>query len=248
MIPADFATPGLHIASNGTPPTRFQVLGERSSGTNYVKRLLGRNTPLRPTEALGWKHGPPHALAIPADLIVIVAVRHAAHWARSMHAKPWHTPAAIQQLTFSDFIRAPWHTIIDRERYFQPEARLGILGQPLQLDRDPATGLAYDDLFALRQGKLRGHLSFANRGCSFVLVRMETAIADPAGFLEQMRQTFALPTPDGPLRPVVKRLGSKFKPAIEPRPETPAILSSDDMAFLRGRLDLSQEQALGYSY
>ena len=177
MIPDDFAATGLHVAGNGTRPTRFQVLGERSSGTNYVKRLLGRNTQLTPTEALGWKHGHPHATAIPADLAVICVTRHAVPWALSMHAKPWHCPPAMQALAFSDFIRAPWETVVDRAKYFDGAADL--LGQPLQLDRDPVTGLAYPDLAALRGAKLRGLISYANRGCTFVLLRMEEATARP---------------------------------------------------------------------
>ena len=87
-IPDTFAATGLHVQSGPTPVTRFQVVGERSSGTNYVKRLLGRNTGLKPTEALGWKHGGPQALAIPADLLVVICVRHAGDWARSMHRGP----------------------------------------------------------------------------------------------------------------------------------------------------------------
>ncbi|WP_373488146.1 hypothetical protein, partial [Blastomonas sp.] len=66
MIPPDFATTGiLAPRAASVPITRFQVLGERSSGTNFVKRLLGRNSTLRPTEDLGWKHRFPHAAAIP---------------------------------------------------------------------------------------------------------------------------------------------------------------------------------------
>jgi hypothetical protein len=62
---------------------------------------------MRPSDALGWKHGFAQALAIPADLAVICVTRNAADWALSMHAKPWHAVPALQALAFSDFIRAP---------------------------------------------------------------------------------------------------------------------------------------------
>lgn len=246
MIPADFAATGLHVAGNGTRPTRFQVLGERSSGTNYVKRLLGRNTALTPTEALGWKHGYPHATAIPADLAVICVVRHAVPWALSMHAKPWHCPPAMQALAFTDFIRAPWETIVDRAKYFGGSSDL--VGQPLQLDRDPLTGLPYADLAALRAGKLRGLLSHAARGCTFVLLRMEEATANPEAVLHTISARLDLPPPVTPLRPVVKRLGSKFQPAVPDRPATPDGMDAADLRWLRDRLDPAQEAALGYSY
>lgn len=246
MIPDDFAATGLHVAGNGTRPARFHVLGERSSGTNYVKRLLGRNTALTPTEALGWKHGHPHATAIPADLAVICVMRHAVPWALSMHAKPWHCPPAMQALAFPDFIRAPWETIVDRAKYFDGAADL--LGQPLQLDRDPVTGLAYPDLASLRTAKLRGLLSYANRGCTVVLLRMEEAVARPDAVLQAISTRLDLPPPVSPLRPVVKRLGSKFQPAVADRPATPAQMPASDLDWLRARLDAPLEAALGYSY
>lgn len=248
MIPSTFAQTATHFAPNGTRPTRFQVLGERSSGTNFVKRLLGRNTVLRPTEALGWKHGHPQMMAIPADLVVLVAVRNVLGWLRSMHAKPWHTPAQIQAMPMAEFLRSPWTTIIDRDRYFQPHSELGILGQPLQQDRDLLTGAPYENLLHLRRGKLQSHLSHVNRGCAFVLVGMEAAIANPEAFLEGFCTAFDLPPPTAPFRPVIKRLGSKFRPSVDTRPETPASLSAEDIRFVKSQLDLDQEAALGYIY
>lgn len=246
MIPADFARTGLHIAPNGTRPTRFQVLGERSSGTNYVKRLLGKNTTLQPTEALGWKHAHTHAKAPPADLALICVTRHAVPWVLSMHAKPWHCTPAMQALEFSDFIRAPWDTILDRARYFNVPAHM--IGRPLQQDRDQATGLPYRDLIALRQGKLHSLLARGRTGCTFVLLRMEEAVARPDAVLRAICAGLDLPAPVNPPLPVVNRLGARFKPAIPDRPATPGTLRDEDMEWLRARLDPAQEAALGYRY
>ncbi|MHC9234006.1 hypothetical protein ACX9MO_00040 [Pseudooceanicola sp. 502str34] len=243
-LPDSFADSGVFLRAGRLPPTRVQVMGERSSGTNFVKRLIGRNTPLSPTEELGWKHGAPAMIAIPADLLVVVAVRNAADWARSMHAKPWHASPALQALDFSAFLRAEWDTIADRPRYFEdlPESAIG---QPLQPDRDPLTGARHADLFALRRAKLTAHLSLLNRDCTLAILRMETATAEPEALLAQLRATYALP--DAPYRPVVKRLGAKFKPAIPDRPTTPE-WSGPDLAHLRARVDTGQEAMLGYSY
>lgn len=246
-LPDDFKETGLHLRHNGTAPTRFHVLGERSSGTNFVKRLLGRNTTLKPTEALGWKHGFPAALAIPRDLAVVCVVRNAADWARSMYAKPWHTPPAMQALDFDAFLRAPWETVIDRPRYFDgidPAA----VGTPLQADRDPVTGAAFANLFALRRGKLAGLLSYLDRDCTCVLLRMEAAQAAPEALADRIAAALDLPARSGPFRPVVKRLGSKFKASVADRPAPPAVLNEDQMAFLREQLDPTQEAALGYRY
>ena len=51
-------------------------------------------------------------------MLVLGLVRNAMSWALSMYAKPWHTSPQMQALPFSDFIRAPWDTRVDRARYF----------------------------------------------------------------------------------------------------------------------------------
>ncbi|MBK0328345.1 hypothetical protein I5535_13725 [Rhodobacteraceae bacterium F11138] len=246
MLSPDFARSGLHVQPTAWTPTRFQVLGERSSGTNLATRLLARNTGLRPSDVLGWKHGFPSSLAIPQDLAVICVVRNAVDWARSMHAKPWHTTPDMQTLDFAAFLRAPWQTVIDRPRYFNKSN--GLVGQPLQQDRDPVAGTVFVNLFALRQAKLTGLLSYLNRGCTCAVLRLETLQHAPQATIEQLTRSLTLPDRDSDFRPVVKRLGSRFKPAIPSRPATPADFSPEDMAFLRAQIDPDQEAALGYGY
>lgn len=247
LCPA-FAAQGLQILRTDTAPTRFQVFGERSSGTNLVKRLLGRNTALKPTEELGWKHGFPQMTAIPAETMVVACLRDARAWALSMHAKPWHCPAAMQRLPFDAFLRAEWATVADHPRYFPQVAALGGAGRPLQHDRHPLTGQAFANLFALRRTKLEALLSYLERGCTVLLCRMELAQSNPEGFVQAVSAALDLPAPAQPFRPVVRRLGSRFRPAVAERPETPQALSADDLAFLRTQLDLTLEVRLGYDY
>ena len=249
LIPADFPQTGLLMPRPPrVPVTRFQVLGERSSGTNFVKRLLGRNSSLRPTEDLGWKHGFPHATAIPADLAVICMVRRADTWALSMHAKPWHTTPAMQALDFPSFIRAPWHTVIDRPRYFPGAEAAGLVGLPLQHDRNPLTGDVFPNLFALRRAKLHCLLSYLRRDCTAILLCMETAQAAPEATVDALLTGLGQPPRQSAFAPVHKRLGSKFLPAIENRPPTPKSMGAPGLAFLRRQLDLKLEAALGYTY
>lgn len=248
MIAQEFKAKGWRIAARGTPVQRYQVFGERSSGTNFVKRLIGRNTGLQPTEDLGWKHGFAQMAAVPEDLAVICVVRDARAWALSMHAKPWHCPPKMQAMDFAAFIRVPWETIADRARYFPQVAALGGLGQPLQYDRHPLTGRAFDNLFALRRAKLEALLSFQERRVTLVLARLEAVQAAPEAFLAELTQGLCLPAPAAPLRPVVKRLGSKFKPAVAARPATPEAMSGADLDWLRAQTDAGVEAALGYRY
>ncbi len=248
MYPEQLRSIGWHIQPGSEPPKRIQVFGERSSGTNFVKRLIGRNSHLQPIEDLGWKHGFPHMTAIPSDTAIVCVVRDARAWALSMHAKPWHCPPVMQALPFSYFIRSEWATIADRKRYFPQVKSLGGEGQPLQHDRHPLTGKPFANLFALRRAKLQGLLSFYHRGCTLVFCRLDAVQSAPELFLKTLHQDLNVPDWDMDYRPVVKRLGSKFLAAVEPRQETPKSLSDDDLAFLRSQIDPEQEYALGFDY
>lgn len=248
-LPSTFADDGLYISRTGHAPiTRYQVLGERSSGTNFVKRLLGRNSKLAPSEALGWKHGFVHMTAVPQDMAVICVVRSADTWAASMFSKPWHTTPEMQVLTFSDFIRAEWTTIIDRPRYFGELVQSNSIGMPLQHDRDPMSGKCFDNLFALRRSKLTSLCSLLNRDCTCIFIRMETAQSEPEATRDAILRGLDLPPHDAPFRPVFKRLGSKFKPAVSERPPLPTSWNLDDLEFLKSQIDPAQEEALGYTY
>ena len=247
MLPSSFAASGFHATAVVQDITRFNVLGERSSGTNFVKQLIRRNTGLEPSGALGWKHAFMHMRAVPSDMAVVCVVRSADRWVRSMHAKPWHTTPTMQGLEFSDFIRAEWDTIIDRPRYFHkvdPKA----LGQPLQHDRDPLTGKRFENIFALRNAKLRSLISMLNRDCACVFLRMEDATKAPEDTLLQLRSSLGLEKRTEKFRPVVKRLGSKFKASMSARPATPDMLSTDDFEYMKTHLDLGLEARLGYTY
>ena len=238
---------GWAILATGAPVTRFQVFGERCSGTNFLHRLIARNTGLTPLTALGWKHGFPVMTAIPVDCAVICVVRDARDWALSLHARPWHCPAMMQDLGFSDFLRTEWASVADQPRYFPQVAALGGVGQPLQHDRHPLTGRPFSDLCALRVAKLNGLAGFRNRGCTVIYARLEAVRDRPVAFLRSLCRHLGIQDVAA-FRPVKRRLGARFRPEGGPRPATPLSLCVDDLAFLRQRLDPEQETALGYDY
>lgn len=95
------------------PLRRFQVLGERSSGTNFVSSLIAGNVKISECNHLGWKHAVPHSQFLARDLLVVVATRNPLDWLRSMHRKPWHSANHLRALEFSDFIRTEWETLTD---------------------------------------------------------------------------------------------------------------------------------------
>ena len=254
MLPSDFtarfAETGLYVhRANDTPITQFQVMGERACGTNMVRKAIEKNVELYRTEGLGWKHATPHMAAIPANMLIVCAVRNAASWALSMHKRPWHSHPDLQAMEFPDFIRAPWRGIVDRAGDFEelhPELVPHVAGAELQYDRHPVTGLPFDNLFQLRNLKQAALLGFLNRGCNVMVVKAELVQTDQRGFIAWMIEHFGLPLRGLRIKPVAQRLGNRFNRSTAV--ETPKTLSPADHAFMLSQLDLEMETALGYGY
>ncbi|GGE45384.1 hypothetical protein [Actibacterium pelagium] len=238
---------GIEIHRNHTvAPTRFQIFGERSTGTHIVGRFVMRHLNLKLIHDYGWKHGFPSMPGVAPEHLIIVCFRNAEDWLRSMHTKPWHCSPAMQKLDFSDFIRARWDSVVDREDAF-PWTAPGTQMMDLQLDRHPITGKRFRNLVSMRNSKHRAHLGFRNRNVNLLMVRMEAVLADPEGFLQKVSDGFALPDPE-PFRPIKQRLGSKFKALVDDRPETPDAITIEDREFLLDQLNLQMEAEIGYTY
>jgi len=248
QIAKDMGERGWHARRRpGPPPTQFQVLGERASGTNLVRTLIAGAWTIEQTEALGWKHGFPSMIAIPKALLVICVVRDPITWATSLFTRPWHSSARLQALGFSEFLRAPWQTVVDRPRQFQDiPGKMAVRGRILQADRHPITGRPFANLFALRTAKAHALLGMAHRGCHVAFVKLEPVQADPRRFVESFGRTFGLSPSARGYRPVARRLGNRFKPAVQDRPPPPNPWPRSDIDFALLALDKDTEAVLGY--
>jgi hypothetical protein len=246
----DMAYTGCHFhRAHPDPIASFQVLGERGSGTNYVRKVLQRNIKVFRTEALGWKHGFPTMIAIPKDMVVVCAVRNAEDWALSMYKRPWHADPAMQELGFSDFLRAEWRSIVDRTSDFDlihPELQAD--GMDMQYDRHPVTGKRFENLFALRRAKMDAALGMLNRGCNVTLVKMETVQEAGIEFVGAFRAAYGLDQRWPLVKMPERRMGNNFNPSVKDREDAPKTLSPADRAFMLSQLDLEAEAMLGYSY
>ncbi|WP_050931250.1 hypothetical protein [Aestuariivita boseongensis] len=249
-ISADMQTQGYHFRLCGDgPPDMYQVLGERASGTNLIRKIIQRNARIFRTEGLGWKHGFPTMVAIPRDLLVVCAFRNAEDWAISMYKRPWHAHPNMQALGFSDFLRAPWLSIVDRPADFEMiHHEMKVEGMDLQFDRHPLTGERFGNLFALRRAKMEALLGMLNRDCHIALVKLEPFLADPEAFMTDFRAFYGLDPKREDFRMPSRRMGNNFNPSVENRDPAPERLSEDDRAFMLSQLNMPLETALGYSY
>lgn len=227
----------------------FQVIGERSSGTNYVRTLLQQNTPLRSRTLAGWKHGFPTFPALPDDFLLICVFRNALDWVRSMFAKPWHAAGSMRELAFAEFLRARWDTVIDEGCYFNLNADDGRVARPLQYDRHPIDGSAFANIVALRNAKIAAHLGLANRGINVAFLRLEEIEGREAAVLAELSDSYGfdlesrIEVPDG--RFGFKDDWPKRSASILSPPEG---LADDDRMFVLDQLDRTQEAKLGYRY
>ena len=234
---------------NDAPIKQFQVLGERASGTNVLRKTLQKNIEITRVETLGWKHGFPHMVAIPQNLIAVCVVRNAWDWVRSMHRRPWHLHPDQQALPFSDFIRAEWNSIVDRPADFEMLAdELDAQNCSLQLDRHPLTGARFENIFALRRAKLDGLMSMANRDCNCVITQLELFNLNPKRFTKHFAEAFDLTLVPKFFKPVTERMGNAFSHSGAERHGTPAEPSPEDLEFMLKELDLDREAQLGYVY
>lgn len=126
---------------------RFQVYGQRCSGTNALIKLLERNLDeLQFTEDFGFKHWlVPEEVEIPDDVFVIVIARQVDQWLRSLHAKPWHAHPDLKEMDFGEFIRAEWRSVWDEE-FWGIDKRHPKFGQPIEEELCPQTGSPFPNV------------------------------------------------------------------------------------------------------
>lgn len=229
---------------SGELPVKFQVLGERCSGTNYVSRLITANFPMRQGRGTVWKHGFPAFQAAPAEVVFVVVFREVFGWLASMYGKPWHTTSDLREKPFSEFIRAPWTTIVDTPRHFALDS--SVRGQPLNLDLDPISGAPFENLLAMRGAKMRALLSLPERGAKVVYVTHAEATKNPQALIRlvaaatEVAARSALTVPKG-------HFGYKWKTRnVSNRPND--LISEEDRAFILNSIDRDLEAAAGLTY
>ena len=215
------------------PVTGFQVLGERSSGTNYVTQLLKANLPeLENRRPYGWKHGfIDRRVAAEPGLLTVLVTRHPLRWLQSVHARPLDLSAATSGLSFSRFIRHEW-----QGAFAKPGGE-----EPSTADMVPHLGGNYPNPLALRNAKLGYLREMSAMPARLAILRFEDANRSPRRTLAALAEGFALSP--GPFTPVQ---GFKGKPGALYAPRQMPPVSSWDLDFITAELDHGQEAAFGY--
>ncbi|OYW60214.1 MAG: hypothetical protein B7Z10_04305 [Rhodobacterales bacterium 32-66-7] len=245
------AEPATHLigqsSTEGPAIDRFQIYGERRSGTNFVSRTIARNCGLKRFSSYGWKHALPYYPLLPRSCLFVVVVRDPFDWLRSFYAGPFEADPAIAALPFSGFIRAEWegtYTGFERQWAYRGYAVRDRFarGEPNFLDRHPVNGRRFRNVLELRSVKLAGHLSLLDRGLNAVAIRYEDFRVRPEAILRDIGSRFSLnlradfrPT-DVPVGPSSdRRAAAKTAP-----------ISAEDRDFILAGLDQTLERRCGY--
>lgn len=223
---------------------RFQVYGQRCSGTNALIKLLERNLEeLEFTEDFGFKHWLVHEeLQIPGDLFVVVIARPVEQWLRSLHAKPWHAHPELKQMDFGEFIRAEWRSVWD-EDFWGIDKQHPKFGQPIEEELCPQTGSPFPNAIAMRTAKLRNWSDVASRATGHALVSHSELVTRPERLIERLAAAARLER-RREFVPVTTYKGQDSKCFVPKRysPVRPA-----DAAFIRRYLDQAVESHFALS-
>lgn len=234
--------------ADALPIQRHQVRGERASGTNFLRVMMERHVAATHTGDYGWKHGFIGFEAVRREDLLITCFRAPEPWLLSLYRKPWHVPQRDRDVSFSTFLRQRFETFRDMDLSPKEVKGPGVRDMPIQLDRDPYSGLPFDNPVLLRNAKNRAFLGLRNRGCNAVLLRYEAVLAEPARFLSALAAFYDIEHDVAQLDLPTENLG-RFGREVEGvnRDAQPAF-SEADRAFLYDTLDAATEAALGYPF
>lgn len=222
------------------PIDRFQVLGERCSGTNFLAALMRRNIPgLAQSRELGWKHGFANPKRAEVDgLLTLIIYRHPVRWLQSVHRTPWELDDGMHDLAFSDFIRAEWRAV-----WRNPGPNGAVRVRTNGRDLDPETGERFANALRMRRTKIAWQEGFANRPVNVCYLRYETLNRAPEATMRAIASRFGLSMNDS-FEPVTDYKGEgkrSYAPKLRPEPEP------EDLGFIWAELDPSIEARIGYA-
>lgn len=225
---------------------RFQIFGERCSGTNFLHCLLLENV----DENLkfdspnwyeyGWKHFPLW-ITVPFENnpresllknynfedsekhLFIVIFRDPYDWIRSLHREPHHARASMLRKPLNVFITIPWDSQVP-------------------LDRNPLTGGNFESVLALRTARIINMLLIKEKVKNIYFVRYETVRDYPREVINEISELFDIPfKPD--FTPIGSYKGKKYHPFVKSRYLD---LSQEEVNLINSQLDEVTENAIGY--
>lgn len=229
------------------PPVRYQVLGERCSGTNFLDNLIAANFAMKRSYAMAWKHGFPDILAAPKDVVFVVIFREVFGWLQSMYGKPWHSTEEIRALPFADFIRSEWRSTVDAPEHFRLESGDSRIGQPLNYDLHPITGQPFASLVELRNAKAESLLSLPARGARVIYCTLDSVTRDPQATVRRIAAETGL-DPSAEVSVPQGHYGWSWQDRTVGARKGEDLFGPEDRDWVLRTVDPALEQRMGFTY
>lgn len=163
----------------GPALTHLALLGERSSGTNFLEAALRQNLRLEPTAAFGFKHFfgfHDYADELADRTLFVGIVREPYDWVHSLFSTPHHLPSELRD-DQRGFLERQWWSYNNFEAPHREFCH----------DRNMLTGERYQSIFEMRRVKTE----FLERRMpalvkNYVLVRYEELTRNYAGTMRRV--------------------------------------------------------------
>lgn len=212
------------MLGNGSRMTRFQIFGERCSGTNYLEALLKHNFG---DECITWDYGWKHwyvdyNFVETVDTVFIVIIRNFLDWVRSFYRQPHHLVHPHDSLT--DFM----------------------LDEVESRDANGLVDVVEPNIFRLRAGKIRNFLGIVEHVQNFEYIRYEDLIREPKDWVRMISGKYGIPIIDDEIVETVSSYKGLGKRTYEPLQYDD--FTNDEFDIIRYHLDRDAESLAAYTY
>ncbi len=217
----------------------IQLLGQRCSGTNYLRRLLKRNlADVQITTKFSHKHlwsGSFDFDRSPGDTIFAIVVRNPYDWVRSVHRDPHHC-SDLLGTSFSDFIRSRWQAWSGPEwNNPDPKIRESVKGPANLIEQSP-------NVLALRNAKVSTFLRIRDEFPNTMIFRLEDLQQNPQILMADFADKFDLEL-TGHFQSVTEYKSTDK--AYKPKPLIK--ITDQDLEHIRSSLNWANERRLGFN-
>lgn len=217
----------------------IQLLGQRCSGTNHLRRLLETNfDDVQIVDRYANKHlwnGDYDFEQDVGSTIFVTIVRNPYDWLRSVHRTPYHCPDLVGT-SFTSFLRAPWTAWAGEDWFSHDPAKRNAMKVDDQLIE------ACADVMQVRRRKIATFLKINAHYQRSSLVRLEDLQRAPQTELTRIASEVGLEAPNT-IREV-----KQFKDTNKLYQKKPLLkIGSSNLVHIIANLDWASEGQLGYS-
>ncbi len=223
-----------------TDITKYCILGERCTGTNYLQKLMDTNFNLKEeTHKYGWKHFFGHRDYKDSDDVLFIGiVRDPFQWLGSLNKKKHHLAPHLRR-NMRSLITNEFFSIYDEHGHGMK------FGKEILEDRNIFTGKRYKNIVELRNTKNKFLLDIINKNVkNYILLRYEDLSSNTFEQLEKIKNQFNLSQKNPELINIVKhtkKKGTKWSQSRDIYKPLP-----HNFNFVIQHIDIDLEQKLGY--